>query len=106
MAMDAELKRKWVEALRSGEFKQGKGRLYRMADDTYCCLGVLAHLQGATFNKSLDVFFDGQRLRDGGLLARELCAGLTEDQIDRLALRMNDCGRSFSEIADYIEREL
>lgn len=28
-----------VDALRSGEFRQGEGRL-KKADDTYCCLGV------------------------------------------------------------------
>lgn len=31
---------KWVEALRSGEYKQGKNRL-RSNDDEFCCLGVL-----------------------------------------------------------------
>lgn len=30
--------RKWVDALRSGEFQQGSGRL--SVDGTYCCLGV------------------------------------------------------------------
>lgn len=33
---------KWVDALRSGEFKQGKGHL--RVNDTYCCLGVACEL--------------------------------------------------------------
>lgn len=39
--MDPELKQKWVDALRSGKYKQGNGWL-RDEKDRYCCLGVLA----------------------------------------------------------------
>lgn len=47
--MKTEIKTKWVEALRSGDYKQGKGRLVKDADEfnsttSYCCLGVLAEL--------------------------------------------------------------
>lgn len=37
--MDQEVKAKWVAALRSGEYPQGKGALNR--DGKFCCLGVL-----------------------------------------------------------------
>ena len=43
--MDAQLKKVWVEALRSGEYKQGKGMLYR-PEETHCCLGVLCKVAG------------------------------------------------------------
>lgn len=39
--MDATIKAKWLEALRSGKYLQGKGNLYNKIDNTYCCLGVL-----------------------------------------------------------------
>ena len=39
--MDQELKAKWVAALRSGEYKQGYGRLFSPREKSYCCLGVL-----------------------------------------------------------------
>ena len=39
--MDKEIKAKWLTALRSGDYAQGKGALRRAQDDTYCCLGVL-----------------------------------------------------------------
>lgn len=51
--MNPEVKRKWVEALRSGEFPQGTEYLRRLtgyeASNTdqvtgYCCLGVLCEL--------------------------------------------------------------
>lgn len=32
----------WIEALESGEYKQGKGVLHDDETNTYCCLGVLA----------------------------------------------------------------
>lgn len=38
--MKKELKQKWVEALRSGKYEQGKGVL-RTFTDRFCCLGVL-----------------------------------------------------------------
>lgn len=31
---------KWVEALEYGKYKQGKGELHNVHDDSYCCLGV------------------------------------------------------------------
>lgn len=37
--MDADLKRKWVEALLSGKFEQGPNYLYQ--GNRYCCMGVL-----------------------------------------------------------------
>jgi hypothetical protein len=37
--MNKEYKEKWVEALRSGEYKQGTR--YLKHGDEYCCLGVL-----------------------------------------------------------------
>lgn len=40
-----DIKAKWLEALRSGKYKQGTGRLFRPGD-TYCCLGVLSAEQG------------------------------------------------------------
>ena len=37
--------KKWLTALRSGEYVQGKGTLYHVEDDQpkFCCLGVLQH---------------------------------------------------------------
>jgi hypothetical protein len=41
--MNQSVKRRWVEALRSGEYTQGFNVL-RNPDDTLCCLGVLCEL--------------------------------------------------------------
>lgn len=48
--MHQEVKRRWVNALKSGGYKQGRGALHRPKTATpsgeaeYCCLGVLCEL--------------------------------------------------------------
>lgn len=44
--MKKSIKKKWVAALRSGDYKQGRGRLRRHTPegDVFCCLGVLCNL--------------------------------------------------------------
>lgn len=43
--MDKKLKTKWVNALRSGRYKQDQGCL-KVRGGGYCCLGVLAVVSG------------------------------------------------------------
>lgn len=54
--MNEEVKKKWVAALRSGEYKQGKDQLKteRYGECTYCCLGVLCDLFAKETNTSWD----------------------------------------------------
>lgn len=45
--MNPEIKDRWVAALRSGKYKQGRKALSKISDTgetTYCCLGVLCEL--------------------------------------------------------------
>lgn len=44
MAVSNDLLRKWIAALRSGEYLQGRGTLRRGSQ--YCCLGVLCKVAG------------------------------------------------------------
>ena len=41
--MNQEIKTKWINALRSGDYEQGQGAL-KNTDGQYCCLGVLCDL--------------------------------------------------------------
>jgi len=40
------VKTKWIQALRSGKYKQGTGRLRDVDKDIFCCLGVLYDIVG------------------------------------------------------------
>lgn len=51
--------RRWVEALRSGEYKQGKHALH--PKDTFCCLGVACDISG------LGSWTDGAYDHKGGI---------------------------------------
>ena len=52
--MDKKLKAKWVKALRSGGYLQGKQYLKQTDDGvnySYCCLGVLKEIEPKTRRK-------------------------------------------------------
>ena len=53
MAMNPEVKAAWLEALRSGEYEQGKEFLCRVlfGKKRYCCLGVLTEVVNDKFLK-------------------------------------------------------
>jgi hypothetical protein len=42
--MPKKLLAKWLAALRSGKYKQGRRTLYNPKEDSFCCLGVLQHV--------------------------------------------------------------
>ena len=46
MPMNEEVKKLWLDALRSGELKQGRGQLKMIVggEAEYCCLGVLCEV--------------------------------------------------------------
>lgn len=95
--MDAELKAKWVAALRSGEFEQGRSLLF--SNDRYCCLGVLACVVNGA--KGAEGAY-GCDYQHGGY---EIAHSNFPDHKTHLE-DMNDVGKSFPEIADYIEANL
>ena len=88
--MNATIKAKWVEALRSGKYKQGIGRLYRPESNEYCCLGVLCRVA--------DVDLESDSSLNYGLVFQPLGLRKYWDLVE-----MNDNGSSFARIADYIE---
>lgn len=110
--MYREVAEAWVSALRSGEYKQGKGALSR--DGKYCCLGVLCEI---AVNNGLDVevesddgytYYDGNRAFLPGRVVK--WSGMNNEfatamvGVDRLDLvDMNDASESFETIADVIE---
>ena len=125
--MKPDIKKKWVAALRSGNYKQGRKRLMATEWDSYnrnfkhsyCCLGVLCHIvQKEETNEMVSnvaakaLEFERAYLPDPVAVS----AGIPvfndnrkpEDNVlDQHTLaELNDQGRSFAQIADVIERGL
>lgn len=106
--MNEEIRTKWVAALRSGQYKQGRLAL-RSQSNCFCCLGVLCDIvqpEGWSAGTGAGCLFfthtDGSR--QPALPPRSLldAVGLSMQAADRLSA-LNDKGRTFEEIANVIE---
>lgn len=106
--MRQDVKNQWVEALRSGDFRQGRGQLHP-TDGSYCCLGILCLLAEADgvceFDKH-DRACWSKSDNDSEKHTLPSCvgkwAGLDIKRVTPL-IELNDAGMTFSKIADYIE---
>lgn len=101
-AINKEFKDKWLTALRSGEYEQGREQLYTASDNTYCCLGVACHL----INPEIIRDFGGYGFPSAIPESRhsELPDILLEDYFTEEVAAINDSGVTFEHIADWIER--
>ncbi len=112
-----EIKKRWVEALRSGEYNQAIGSLRKTLDDGvtvgYCCLGVLCDVVrfDPEIHGEADMHWDGNRF--GGLTAEPpfaidqyVTVGGSDDWTALIERNDGDGGprRTFTQIADLIER--
>src|SRR5687767_12329689 len=108
--MNPGVKAKWLEALRSGKYKQARLRMRHPngagTEDGFCCLGVLCEVLRPnewTRSESGSWMHHGNMEYPSGQILRE--AGLEFNQAKRFA-GMNDNRDTFEEIADHIEDEL
>jgi hypothetical protein len=110
MSVNKRAVRAWVNALRSGKYKQGKGHLTIITEpgqkNKHCCLGVACDL----FRKNHDIpisddgrirSYDGQTGYLPGVVEDWLGNDIVNVQFN--LVDMNDNGDSFDKIADYIE---
>lgn len=112
--MKKDLKEKWIKALKSGEYEQGKHSL-RSIYDKYCCLGVLAHLVDPEgFSELKQTIGYGRVFRYLGktsgpqFLPRNLIKelGLSQEDLSEL-MDMNDHQeKSFCEISNWISANI
>ena len=116
--MNGWTKRKWVKALRSGEYQQAQGTLFideKGEVTAHCCLAVLlAECRPAAFDGRTPGFWpeDNPHVivgddQDEGKIADDLAVlfDLDQNSQDTLA-EMNDEGSDFDTIADWIETNL
>lgn len=120
--MNKEIKAKWVSALLSSEYEQGRGCL-RSRGNKFCCLGVLCDIyvkehkdaEWKTFNTSNSTLLNQtallpRKVADWAEIPLDLNSNSYQDRIslkDKKTLTSfavyNDSGRSFAEIAQIIE---
>lgn len=118
------IKRKWLAALRSGKYKQGTNGLrtnslrspWRKPFSSFCCLGVLADVvdpEGWQIKRPHD---EWAHRGEVGLLSLRVCgeacrmhrsevSHFFHDAMPTLA-EMNDSGKTFKQIAKWIEKNL
>lgn len=113
--MNREWKKKWIETLRSGKYKQGQRELRN--GDHFCCLGVLCDLVDSTgwepAQEGFGYYYQGTH-KDGtpharsGFLTDNVAAetGLSRDDQERLVELNDRKSFNFNEIAQYIEERL
>lgn len=94
-------KQKWIEALRSGNYKEGSGMMYDPEYETYDAIGVAYRIAGVP-NKAIagKAFPTGKQYR---FLPLPLYKN--DDFIAKIA-DFSDKGLSFKWVASYIERNL
>ena len=122
--MNENIKKLWIKALRSGEFKQCRGHLAK--DGKYCALGVLsvlALMEGeCSYNEEAGIGrFDNRRFRlsynvmkwagiaqedERFLDPNELGVLIKIKNKETSILELNDSGESFKDIASIIEMYL
>ena len=112
--MKLAVKRRWIKALRSGKYRQGKGQLkdeYPSGKASYCCLGVLCDLYNKTCKTdrwektfySEDTDLPWTVMKWAGLDDSDPVIDIKSNQE---ASMLNDHGSSFNEIADLIKKNL
>lgn len=101
-----KFKARWIKALRSGKFLQGRGELRSRGHqypklDAYCCLGVALKISSKSKRKlprDLGFIPDSCRIVPKSIVGRNRLT-------DFLSFK-NDKGTTFAEIADWIDKNL
>jgi hypothetical protein len=110
--MKPEIKQKWVEALRSGDYKQTKGMLRRTTpEQSYCCLGVLTDLYIKENNGNWNNYAGKTSLTHSvkewaGLKVNDPTLTRNHGNIISCIIANDKCGYGFNKIADLVEENL
>ena len=112
--MNPQIKQKWVDALRSGEYQQTQERLHD--ENGFCCLGVLCDLYGKENNVEWNLANNGHNYKfqdkESHLPSSVIeWAGVEDRSPDinngtETLAGLNDSGCTFEEIAHIIENHL
>lgn len=100
---------KWIEALRSGDYVQGRKQLHDHG--TYCCLGVCCKLVGfedfgeSQYIQTGTAYYNLKQIPNG--IPIQLIGTVGNNNLIQDLVRLNDDEEcSFSEIADWLETNI
>ncbi len=113
--MNKAVVKKWIKALRSGDYKQSRGWI--RCEDTYCVLGVLCDLHIKEFDNSFGEWEEYEFANNRRQMysyqgvSRELPALVDlwaelPHKVVSCLMEANDEGVGFKELANYIENEV
>lgn len=120
-SLNPKIKQRWVEALRSGKYKQGRKVLFNPNTECYCTLGVLCDLFVQDGLARWAEPYDGEapiltgdnysvhnltpELNDaiGDVFLTVICPTFN---VKRGVSDLNDRGYTFAQLADLIEEQL
>lgn len=99
-AQQKKNRKKWIEALESGNYKKTVGILER--DGKFCCLGVLASISGSTRNVKFGkiITYNG-KVFEPDILAQEF-VGMHNY---RSLMVLNDATPTFKEVIELIKSD-
>lgn len=106
--LNKKLLKKWIKALRSGDYEQGEGSLCSDDGRRFCCLGVLADIQGFEWEVASDglipVYKNNRKMArsSSDYLPEKIAEGL-DGPLQEELIGMNDGCASFNQIANFIE---
>lgn len=115
MEQEQSLVKKWLDALRSGKYKQGLGRLRNVYNE-FCCLGVLCDIVDNSQWQAPKPGMPYYSYSPEGstaippLAIRKLLGMLSSQPINNVVnysyfMWLNDLGQNFTEIAKEIEKK-
>jgi len=107
-------KERWIEALRSGKYKQTSGELYKSFEAYpntygYCCLGVVCKVQGLTDKILSTDAIIGERITSAATKRKKGIPKILhgENPLVDFLIHCNDTRRlSFKQIANWVEINL
>lgn len=101
---------KWLKALRSDEYTQGRGRLHGIKENSYCCLGVACHLVHKKQLKNplyAEAGSPDDTSEEGKPIFYKIPKNLREGRLVAELIDLNDVHLyNFEQIADWVEENV
>lgn len=104
--MTKEIKAKFLEALRSGDYKQHTGQLRDWNSNKYCCLGIYCLVRGLQISDDGRQVVGNEEDKYPLLNYDPLNEELGQENVRQMYVLNDREKKSFAEIADWVEENI